>query len=134
MRDVKSNSLIFKNENEKVRVIIMSMRKSEKIDIREVNMKREFFHTVKEKGLMFVLYLMYAIGWVLEEELIEIERVVKPSGHAIHLLIGPKSELNPFHQTLTSSKWNYLMKEVASNSDEEIKIKYWKQIAPVSEL
>jgi ubiquinone/menaquinone biosynthesis C-methylase UbiE len=74
-----------------------------------------------------VLITSNAIGWSFDQELKEIERVVKSCGYAIHLLIGPKtSEVEPIQQTLTSSIWNYQFKEVKSNG--EIKIKYWKQI------
>ena len=73
-----------------------------------------------------VLITANAIGWSLDEELEEIERVVKPDGYAIHLMISPtKSEFDPMHQTLTSSKWNYQFKDVGSNGGT--KIKYWKQ-------
>ncbi len=48
-----------------------------------------------------------AIGWNLLEELKEIERVVKPGGHAIHLLQSNEKLASPFHETLTSPPWNY---------------------------
>ncbi|MDF1573936.1 MAG: class I SAM-dependent methyltransferase [Bacteroidales bacterium] len=43
-----------------------------------------------------------AIGWKLDEELLEIERVVRPGGHAIHLLQSNEQAENPHHGTLTS--------------------------------
>jgi SAM-dependent methyltransferase len=69
----------------------------------------------------------------LDEELVEIERVVKSEGYAIHLIRHPsKSKVEPIHQTLTSSKWNYQFEEVnlaAYKLNGGIKIKYWKIIA-----
>jgi len=49
-----------------------------------------------------------AIGWNLEDELKEIERVLKPGACAIHLLrnFNPDAE-NPFHELLISSEWAY---------------------------
>jgi ubiquinone/menaquinone biosynthesis C-methylase UbiE len=78
----------------------------------------------------------------LEEALNEVERVVKPEGYAIHLLLRPdvKSEkelLASLHQTLTSSNWNYQFEEVDLSDFKEtgvmsssaFKIKYWKRLA-----
>jgi ubiquinone/menaquinone biosynthesis C-methylase UbiE len=74
-----------------------------------------------------VLITSNAIGWSFENELNEIERIVQHEGYAIHLLIAPdESEIEPIHQTLTSSMWNYQFKDIKTN--EGIKKKYWKQI------
>lgn len=54
-----------------------------------------------------ILITSNAIGWNLMEELNEIKRVVKPGGHAIHLLQSDEKDENPLHETLTSSPWNY---------------------------
>jgi len=53
----------------------------------------------------------------LEEALNEVERVVKPEGYAIHLLLRPdvrpeKEILVAIHQTLISSNWDYQFEEV----------------------
>lgn len=79
-----------------------------------------------------VLITSNAIGLGhLDEELEEIEHVVKPEGYAIHLISHSKrSRVEPIHQTLTSSKWNYQFEEVnlAAYRLSGIKIKYWKII------
>ncbi|MCP4761372.1 MAG: class I SAM-dependent methyltransferase [archaeon] len=73
-----------------------------------------------------VLITSNAIGWFFKEEMQEIERVIKPKGCAIHLLIGPKS--NPqgeyLHNALTSSDNNYSFKDLSN--EENKKLKYWK--------
>lgn len=76
-----------------------------------------------------VLINCNAIGFYdFDEELEEIERVVKPNGYAIHLMIhSSNSAIEPIHQTLTSSKWNYKFEEEYKFSGG-VKIKYWKQI------
>lgn len=68
-----------------------------------------------------------AIGWNLEEELKEIERVLKPNGQAIHLLLDPggKSE-NLLHKVLTSSPWQYSLEEF--DYENSLKLKYFKTI------
>lgn len=49
-----------------------------------------------------VLLTCRAIGWRLEEELVEIERVVRTGGVALHLgLPHPPSERDPLHERLT---------------------------------
>ncbi len=55
-----------------------------------------------------ILFTSNAIGWNLEKELHEIERVVKPNGQAIHLMRVSENETeNPFHKQLISSDWKY---------------------------
>lgn len=47
-----------------------------------------------------------AIGWNLQAELCEIERVLKPDGSAIHLFTDANSEsVKKFHDALTSTKY-----------------------------
>ena len=70
-----------------------------------------------------ILITSNAIGWNLDEELQEIERVVKPDGHAIHLLQSNEKVENPFHKTLISSPWKY-----SCLQDQEImKLRYYKR-------
>ncbi len=71
-----------------------------------------------------VLLTSNAIGWNLSEELPEIERVLKPGGHAIHLLQAEEKVENPFHNILTSSPWNYSC--LQDKSKERIKRRYYK--------
>lgn len=67
-----------------------------------------------------------AIGWNLQEELKEVERVIKTGGHAIHLLQSQNSHDNPFHDILVSSSWNYSC--LPGGDEEEIKLIYSKMI------
>lgn len=74
-----------------------------------------------------VLFTSNAIGWNLKDELLEIERVLKPGGNAIHLLKNTESNnKNPFHQILTSEKWNYKYFDYVLQSG--MKLKYSKVI------
>ncbi len=74
-----------------------------------------------------VLITSSAIGWNLEDELIEIERILKPDAHAIHLFFDPDSEdIKKMHDSLISSKWNY---ERIEYGDTKVKkLKYQKVI------
>jgi len=73
-----------------------------------------------------VLMTSNAIGWNLEDELVEIERVLKPNGHAIHLLKSDGQVENPFHDLLTSAVWKYDF--TRADVDGGLKIKYFKTI------
>jgi len=72
-----------------------------------------------------VLITSNAIGWNLPKELKEIERMVRPGGHAIHLLWSKEVQENPFHETLTSAPWNYSC--IQNENQDEIKIRYIRQ-------
>jgi len=67
-----------------------------------------------------------AIGWNLQEELIEIERVVKQGGHAIHLLQSDMEQDNTLHDALVKAPWNYRCLEV--KDDSKLKLRYHKLI------
>ena len=72
-----------------------------------------------------VLITSNAIGWNLEEELIEIERVLKQGGEAIHLLRNQDSKTeNPFHDVFLSEKWKYTFTNFKVKKG--LKIKYSK--------
>lgn len=72
-----------------------------------------------------VLLTCRAIGWNLEEELKEVERIVKPGGFIVHVPMYPGID-DPLYTTLTSAKWQYKCSNLeASGSDSR---KYWKQI------
>ncbi len=73
-----------------------------------------------------ILITSNAIGWNLQEELEEIQRVVRPCGHTIHLLRSDTQQENPFHEILVSSPWNYSC--LQSKGQDEIKIRYFKEI------
>ena len=73
-----------------------------------------------------VLITSNAIGWHLQEELKEIERVVKHGGDALHLVYTDPNQENSFHEILTSEPWNY---SCLQNSTENIiKLRYSKRI------
>jgi ubiquinone/menaquinone biosynthesis C-methylase UbiE len=87
-----------------------------------------FLHTIPlPDGFADVLITSNAIGWQLEDELAEIERVVKRGGYAIHLAASrddPKD--SPLHSGLTSTTWQY---EFARYEEPDgWKIKYWKRV------
>ena len=71
-----------------------------------------------------ILMTSNAIGWNLEDELGEIERILKPGGHAIHLFKSDVLVENPFHELLTSSPWNY--NYTRSDLEGGMKLKYFK--------
>jgi len=71
-----------------------------------------------------------AIGWNLQSELCEIERVLKPGGAVFHLFKGVAPddvELKTIHRSLTSPEWNYKLKRF-SDSEEGVKLKYYKNL------
>jgi len=70
-----------------------------------------------------VLITSNAIGWNLAEELNEIRRVLKPGGHAIHLLQSDAEAENPLHEPLTSSPWNYTCLE--EKDEKKMKLRYF---------
>ena len=69
-----------------------------------------------------VLLTSNAIGWNLQDELREIERVLRLNGCAIHLFrnLGTKAE-NPLHDFLTSSEWNYTYTRYNDNNGWRLK-------------
>jgi ubiquinone/menaquinone biosynthesis C-methylase UbiE len=79
-------------------------------------------------GFADVLITSNAIGWQLEDELREIERVVKPGGYAIHLFsqVDNDEHAAPLHGVLTSSAWQYTNSRYRGK--DGWKGKYWKQI------
>jgi ubiquinone/menaquinone biosynthesis C-methylase UbiE len=72
-----------------------------------------------------VLLTCRAIGWNLEEELKEVERVVKPGGQIVHIPMYQNVD-DPLYTTLTSSKWKYKCSEFELGDD--FTRKYWKQV------
>jgi len=73
-----------------------------------------------------VLITMRAIGWQLEDELNEIERVVKKSGYAIHLGAESDDEIGAsLHNNLVSTKWGYRCLKYKDRDDW--KVRYVKQ-------
>ena len=77
--------------------------------------------------LLDVLITSNAIGWNLLDELKEIERVVKPGGHVIHLLHSDHTQDNPYHDTLVSSQWNYTC--LRAEEGKVLKLRYYKSFS-----
>ena len=73
-----------------------------------------------------ILITSNAIGWNLDAELVEIERVVKPGGFAIHLLHSEPEQDDLSLNTLTLPPWEYLFtRDLVENI---VKKKYFKEI------
>jgi len=86
-----------------------------------------FLHLIPlPNGFADVLITSNAIGWNLDDELNEIERVVKPGGYAIHLGASSPDMDDPFREYLTKPEWQYAYSEYKNN--ESLIRKYWKQI------
>ena len=74
-----------------------------------------------------ILFTSNAIGWNIEEELQEIERVVKPGGQAIHIMrVNENVAENPVHEILISGEWNYKFSKTTAKNG--LKLKYFKTI------
>jgi len=74
-----------------------------------------------------ILITSNAIGWNIEKELQEIERVVKPNGQAIHIMRVKESVVeNPVHDKLISFDWKYDFIEHKNKSG--LKLKYSKSL------
>ena len=75
-----------------------------------------------------VLMTSQAIGWNLEDELKEIERVLKPNGCAIHLFKNADAEAgSKIHDFLTSSEWKYECTKYQDSTGW--KLKYYKPMS-----
>ena len=86
-----------------------------------------FLHAIPlPKDFADVLITSNAIGWSLDDELNEIERVVKTGGYAIHLLSSSDTH-DPYKKHLTNPQWQYTYSEY--KKDERFIKKYWKHIA-----
>ena len=64
------------------------------------------------------------IGWSLSEELVEIERVVKPGGFAIHLFGIESAAGNPLFQLLVDDGYRADIYE----EDDLVIHRYWRQL------
>ena len=74
-----------------------------------------------------ILISSNAIGWHLEQELAEIERVLKPNGKAIHLFLAYNLETElHHHDTLVSTNWNY--SQTKFEDYKGLKLKYSKEV------
>ena len=78
-------------------------------------------------GFADVLITSHALGWRLEAELREFERVVRPGGSIVHC--PGTSEASPeeaTHATLVSPRWGYACARY--READGWKRKYWKQV------
>ena len=74
-----------------------------------------------------VLITSHALGWRLDDELPEFERVVKPGGFIIHCPGTPDHpSSDEEHNTLTSPRWSY--RSARFELPDGRKRKYWKQL------
>ncbi len=103
-------------------------QKAEKLSIRNVYPIDGFLDAIPlPDNTADVLITSNAIGWRLEEELREMERVVRQAGHIIHISEWlDKIEANPFHKVLISSNWQY--QHVSKKNDGRQSIIYFKQV------
>ena len=86
-----------------------------------------FLHAIPlPDGFADVLITMRAIGWQLEDELKEIERVVKKGGYVVHLGASSEDGNTSLHNSLTSSKWSYRC--IKYKDKDGSKVGYIKQI------
>ena len=85
-----------------------------------------FLHAIPlPKGYVDVLITSNAIGWKLDDELKEIERIVEPGGYVIHLTSSPNTD-DPLTKHLTKPKWQYNYSKYKNNEDTIRR--YWKQV------
>ncbi len=107
-------------------------QKATKTGLKNLFVVDGFLHDIPlPDGFADVLITSQAIGWRLEDELKEIERVVKKDGFIIHRSSTTKDKIEiqgheDLHSCLTSTKWQY---EFARYEEPDgWKIKYWKQV------
>jgi len=104
-------------------------QKAMKDNYRNVYPVDGFLDSIPFPGDFFdILFTSNAIGWNIEKELQEIERVVKPNGQAIHVMrINKNVTENPVHEKLISGEWNYAMSKIQDT--DSLKLKYIKTIS-----
>lgn len=89
-------------------------KKAARDQYRNVHVMDGFLDSIPFPDHFFdILFTSNAIGWNLEQELLEIERVVKPQGRAVHLMSTIAEEPDtPLHKVLTSDKWKYKFRKI----------------------
>lgn len=103
-------------------------QKAIKDNCRNVYAVDGFLDAIPFPGDFFdILFTSNAIGWNIERELEEIERVVKSNGQAIHLMrINKDVTENPVHEKLVSDDWKYAFSK--TQDTDSFKLKYIKTI------
>lgn len=78
-------------------------------------------------GSADVLLTCQAIGWALPDEMVEIERVLKPNGIAMHLFgaTAASLRLNPHHEPLVEQGY---VPDLYEEGDHHI-ARYWRQFS-----
>jgi ubiquinone/menaquinone biosynthesis C-methylase UbiE len=79
-------------------------------------------------GFADLLITSHALGWQLEDELREFERVVKPGGYVIHCPGTAEAQsAQEQHRRLISAEWGY--RHARYREADGWKRKYWKQVS-----
>lgn len=77
------------------------------------------------KDSLDMLFTSNAIGWNIEKELREIERVLKRNGLACHMMVYERAQTKPpLHDTLVSENWKYEFSQ--STAGNRVKAMYVK--------
>ena len=106
---------------------IFIRQKAIKDDCRNVYSVDGFLDSIPFPDNSFdILFTSNAIGWSIENELREIERVVKPNGQAVHIMRVKNLDENPVHEILISKEWNYTFGKILDENG--LKLKYFKTI------
>jgi ubiquinone/menaquinone biosynthesis C-methylase UbiE len=86
-----------------------------------------FLHTIPlPDNFADILITSHALGWTLEDELAEFERVVRPGGHIIHCPgTAECAAEEETHRTLVSAEWGYV--QARYQESDGWKRKYWKE-------
>lgn len=102
-------------------------QKAETNSLENVHVVDGFLHAIPLPcGFAEVLITSHALGWQLEKELPELERVVKRGGWVIHCPGAADGAEEDIHQTLVSARWGYAWARY--EEADGLKRKYWKQV------
>lgn len=94
--------------------------------LRNVYVIDGFLHQIPlPKDFADVLVTDHALGWSLQDELAEFERVVRAGGHIVHCPGTAEGEQET-HARLVSSDWSYAFSTYEETDGR--KRKYWKQV------
>ncbi len=104
-------------------------QKAEGLGLGNVFVIDGFLHAIPlPDGFADLLISSHALGWHLEDELPEFERVVNTGGHAIHCPgTADTPSDDPTHQVLVGPRWGYDW-AVYDEADGP-KRKYWKRVS-----
>ena len=103
--------------------------KTRKAGLKNIFVLDGFLHAIPlPDNYADVIITSHALGWHLDDELPEFERLVKPGGTIIHCpgTALSSGEDDPTHLALVSPKWAYKVSEYSE--PDGLKRKYWKQV------